>query len=262
MGVLNVTPDSFSDGGVYLDTESAVERGQAMANEGADILDIGGVSTRPGAEAVAPEVECERILPVVQALAEHTETPLSVDSTTYDTARRCLDLGASVLNDVSCLRAEPRLADLAAQTGAGLVLMHSRGTPQTMRSLAVYDDLLGEVQQELQDAVDESLRRGVRQEQLMLDPGIGFAKNPEQSLELLRLLPRLYEMGYPLLVGTSRKSFIGHVTGREVDDRMAGTAASVAACIWGGAAVVRVHDVREMRDVARVTDAIVSAAPV
>ena len=259
MGVLNVTPDSFSDGGRFHAPGEAVACALELVEAGADMLDIGGVSTRPGASTVPLEEELRRVVPVVEELAKRCDVPLSVDTVSLEVAQRSLETGAHILNDVSGLREEPRLADLAAQWKAGLILMHSRGTPETMQSLAVYDDLLGEVCDELLTSIDLSLCRGVSREQLVLDPGIGFAKTAEQNLELLRRMSRLLELGYPLLLGTSRKSFIGHVTGRDVGGRLAGTAASVAVGILGGASVVRVHDICEIRDVADIVDAVLQS---
>ncbi len=262
MGIINVTPDSFSDGGRFMDLDAALSHADTLLEEGADILDIGGVSTRPGSKPVPVQEELERVVPVIEGLVKRFNVPLSVDTTSYEVAQRSLDCGAVILNDVSGLRADVRLAELAATTGSGLVLMHSRGTPETMKSLAVYEDVVAEVTLELRTAADRCLECGMAYGQLVLDPGLGFAKTPAQNLILLRNLPALLSMDYPILIGPSRKSFIGEVTGKDVSHRMAGTAASVALAIAGGASIVRVHDVNEMKDVACVSDAILGAGSV
>lgn len=257
MGVLNITPDSFSDGSRWLDPDRAVERALQMVDEGADIIDVGGESTRPGAPPVDPETERRRILPVITRLAPILPIPLSVDTTKVAVAAAALDAGASIINDISGLTFEPDMTSCAARTGCGVVLMHTRGTPQTMQMDTRYDDLLGEVISRLGDSVSHAIEGGVSPDSIVVDPGIGFGKDWRGNLELLRRLPEIARrLPYPLLVGTSRKSFIGVVTGRGVGDRLFGTAATVALAVQGGASVVRVHDVREMRDVADMAAAI------
>lgn len=259
MGILNVTPDSFSDGGCFIEPPKAIAHAERMVEEGADLIDIGAVSTRPGSQSVPVEDECRRLLLIVEELCQRLSVPISIDTSSSQVAKTCLDLGISIINDITALRTDPAIADLAATTGAGLVLMHSRGTPQTMSLLTDYENVCLDVCRELQSGIDISLNRGVKREQLVVDPGIGFAKTAEQNLTILRYLPQMLQLELPILVGTSRKSFLGFVTGRPVNERLAATGASVAMAILGGASIVRVHDVREMRDVARVVDAVLSS---
>jgi len=247
MGILNVTPDSFYDGGLHFEPADAVQRGLRMAAEGADLVDVGGESTRPGAEPVGAEEEWSRIGPVVEGLAVEGSVPVSVDTTKSEVARRALDAGASVLNDVSGLRFDAELADLAAATGAGLVLMHMRGTPRTMQEDTEYDDLMGEIRGFLDSAVARARERGCRPEQLVVDPGIGFGKSARGSLELIARLGELTSLGPPVLVGPSRKSFIGETLGLPAEERLEGTLAACVAAWERGARVFRVHDVREAR---------------
>jgi len=259
MGVLNLTPDSFSDGGLYADPGWAVARAEEMAEEGADLIDVGGESTRPGGAPVAAAEELRRIIPVIQALAGRVSVPLSVDTTKAEVARAALDCGAEVVNDISGLRFDPSLADEAARAGAGLVLMHSRGEAATLHEQPPVADVLAEVTRGLRRSVEEAARRGVRRECLALDPGVGFGKSFEQNLEILARLDRLAAefAGFPLLVGTSRKSFIGRLLGGAPPaGRLHGTMATVAAAVLRGAHIVRVHDVRAAVETARVADAI------
>ena len=266
MGVLNVTPDSFSDGGRYFpdagrfDSEAAADHGLRLFAEGADIVDVGGESTRPGGAArVEPAEEMRRVVPVLRRLRGQGAGWLSVDTTRAEVAAAALDAGADLVNDVSGFRFDPALAALVARRGVPAVLMHLRGGFEEMHRRPSYDDVAGEVASELRQRMEEARQAGVREEQLILDPGLGFAKEAEHSLEVLRHLPDLGELGRPLLVGPSRKSFIGKVLDLPVGERLMGTAAAVAACVLGGAHVVRVHDVREMVQVTRLCDAIVSA---
>jgi dihydropteroate synthase len=260
MGVLNVTPDSFSDGGRYTGTEAAMARGLEMFEEGADIVDVGGESTRPGGAARVDEgEECRRVVPVIRGLRERGAGFVSVDTTKAGVARAALDAGADLVNDVSGFRFDPALAALLAQRQVPAVVMHVRGSFQAMHAAPSYRDVMGEVIAEL----DESLRRGeeagLPRRSMIVDPGIGFAKAAPHSLEVLGRLPELAALDRPILVGPSRKSFIGHVLDLPVGERLMGTAAAVAASVFGGAHLVRVHDVREMVQVARVCDAIVAA---
>jgi dihydropteroate synthase len=267
MGVLNVTPDSFSDAGQYFDRELAVERALEMEAEGADLIDIGGESTRPGSKPVSVEVELERVVPVLERLRGRLRVPVSIDTTKLEVARAGVELGAEMINDISGLRFEPRLAELAATSGAALVLMHSRATPETMQRIAPADDIFSEVTSGLQKAIDEALSRGVRREKLILDPGIGFGKTPEQNRQLINHLDRLVAaFNLPVLLGASRKSFIKrsldpllNVSRRdEQRERLAGTAASVAVGVLRGARLVRVHDVGTMVALVRLMEAIIS----
>lgn len=246
MGILNVTPDSFSDGGLYVEPGAAARRARAMVEAGADLVDVGGESTRPGAEAVDPDEEWSRIGPVLERL-EDLGVPVSVDTTRPEVARRALTAGASVLNDVSGLRTAPELAELAAEHGAGLVVMHMRGTPRTMQDDVVYDDLVGEVRAFLERAVDRAVDRGCRPEQVVVDPGVGFGKSVHGNLVLLRNSGAFAVRGRPVLVGPSRKSFIGGVLDLPVDERLEGTLAACVTAFVHGARVFRVHDVRQTR---------------
>jgi dihydropteroate synthase len=261
MAILNVTPDSFSDGSLYLDPARAVARAEEMEAEGADIIDIGGESTRPGAPAIAAQEEIDRVVPVIAALAKRSSIPISLDSWKGEVARRAMDAGAEIINDISGLTFDPSLAGVAAETGAALALMHTRGTPEGMQRDTVYGDLMGEVMEGLRRSVATALSAGVERERISVDPGIGFGKDSRGNLELLRRLREFGSLGLPLLVGTSRKSFIGAAIGREVDDRLFGTAATVALAVNNGASILRVHDVRAMRDVADMARAIMEEQP-
>ena len=265
MGVLNVTPDSFSDGGKFGDVDQAINRALDIEAEGADILDIGGESTRPGSLAVSAEEEAARIFPVLQQLQGRLRIPISVDTTKLEIARGAIQRGAEIINDISGLRFETGLADLAAEAGAALVLMHSRGTPETMQKLPPVEDIFAEVISELRWSVEQATERGVQRSKLILDPGIGFGKTAQQNLQLINQLDRLTaEFNLPVLLGTSRKSFIKRtldeqMTATKRDDereRLAGTAASIAVGVLHGARIVRVHDVAEMTAVVRLTEAI------
>ena len=255
MGVVNVTPDSFSDGGRFLDTAAAIEQGRRLAEAGADILDIGGESTRPGAPSVGAEAECRRVVPVIEALAAEVGVPISIDTSKAEVARRALDAGATMLNDVTALRGEPAMARLAAEAAVPVAVMHMKGTPRTMQKDPRYDDLMGEIVAWLRASIAMAVDAGVAAEQVVVDPGIGFGKTVAHNLEILRRLPELRSLGRPILLGTSRKSFIGATLGTPVGERLLGTAATVAFGIERGAHIVRVHDVAEMRQVARMTDA-------
>jgi dihydropteroate synthase len=256
MGVLNVTPDSFSDGGDHADVDAAVAHGLALFEAGADVVDVGGESTRPGAAQIDSAEERRRVVPVVHALRAQGAGPISVDTTKAEVAAAALDAGADMVNDVSGLRFDPAMGPLIAERGVPAVLMHLRGSFRTMHREPRYRDVMGEVATELREALARAERAGVRAEQTIVDPGLGFAKDAGHTLEVLRRLPELAVLGRPVLVGPSRKSFIGRVLERPAGERVLGTAAAVAACVLAGAHVVRVHDVREMVDVARMCDAI------
>jgi dihydropteroate synthase len=252
MGILNVTPDSFWDGGRYFDRRAAVAAGRRMAEAGAAVVDVGGESTRPGAEDVDEREERRRVVPVVRMLAR-CGIRVSVDTRKASVAKAALEAGARIVNDVSALTHDPRMAQVVARSGAHVVLMHMRGTPRTMRSLACYTDVVRDVARELRLALRRALRAGIPRGKIVLDPGIGFAKTAGQSLELIRRLSELRSLGCPILVGPSRKSFIGETLERPVERRLAGTAAAVAVSVLQGAAVLRVHDVEEMHDVVRLS---------
>ena len=261
-GVLNVTPDSFSDGGRYLDPPSAVERAGELIAQGADGIDVGGESTRPGARAVALEVELERVLPVIEAIGSRWDVPISIDTTKAEVAQAALERGASTINDVSAGRLDPQMLPLAAETGCELVLMHMRGTPRDMQVDPRYGDVVSDVLEFLRERAGAALAAGVAPERLWIDPGIGFGKGLEHNLELLRRLAELRSLGLPLYVGVSRKSFIGKLNsqsgrgGEPAEARLGGTAAAVAACVRAGAEALRVHDVAIMAEAARVARAI------
>ncbi|QEM68083.1 dihydropteroate synthase [Geobacter sp. FeAm09] len=259
MGILNATPDSFSDGGSFLDPHKAVERALEMEAEGADIIDIGGESTRPGAPEVPAAEELRRIAPIIELLAGRLSRPISVDTWKSEVARGALAAGAEIINDISGFSFDPAMAPLAAESGAGVALQHTRGTPDRMQTRTDYADLLGEVIAGLRCSVECAVAAGVERGRIVIDPGIGFAKDTAGNLEILRRLREFASLGLPLLVGTSRKAFIGKTLGRETGERMVGTAATVALAIANGAAVVRVHDVREMRDAADMAHAIITS---
>lgn len=261
MAILNITPDSFSDGGTHLDVDRAVAAGLRMVAEGADILDIGGESTRPGAESVGAEEELRRVLPVVEKLTSLTSAVISIDTYKAVVGREAVARGAAIINDISGLLYEPDLASVAADTGAGLILMHTRGRSHQMYELAVYTDVVAEVRTELEDAVARAASAGVSRRSIVLDPGFGFAKRAGHSYSLLARLPELAALDLPLLSGPSRKSFLKEPLGERLPaEREWGTAAAVAASILGGAHIVRVHNVAAMTDVVRVADRIRAAA--
>jgi dihydropteroate synthase len=258
MGVLNVTPDSFSDRGRYFDADAAVARAVQMAGDGADVIDLGGESSRPGAEPVSAEDETGRVVPVISELVQRIGVPISIDTTKADVARAALDAGASIVNDISGASFDPDMPTVIAERGCPAVLMHIKGTPRDMQHQPAYEDLMGEICGYLRARIAALVEAGVDERVLMVDPGIGFGKTVEHNLEILRRLRELKSMGRPILVGTSRKSTIGKVLGDlPADQRMEGTAATVAIAIANGGDVVRVHDVKEMARVSRMADAIV-----
>jgi dihydropteroate synthase len=260
-GVVNVTPDSFYDGGAHASTDAAVSHGEALTAHGADVLDVGGESTRPRSERVPAEVELARILPVIQRLAD-TGAVISVDTYKARVAREAVKAGASVINDISGLMLDPELATVAAETEATLILGHLRGDPATMQEGIAFSDVVSEVIYDLRTSMRMAIQAGVRAERIWIDPGIGFGKSPQHSLALLHEVARLREeLGYPLLVGPSRKSFIGAVTGQPVEERLLGTCAAVAAVIRAGADAVRVHDVAALLPAIQVADAICRGLP-
>ena len=257
MGILNVTPDSFSDGGLYAEPERAVEHAVEMIKAGADIIDVGGESTRPGADPVSAEEERRRVLPVIQALRRRSDVLISIDTYKAEVARAALDAGADIVNDISGLGFDEEMPGVVASTGAGLVLMHIRGTPRTMQQNPVYRDVVREIGETFAERLAKAEKAGISPEQVVLDPGIGFGKKLQHNLEILRRLKEFRRFGRPILIGPSRKSFIGAILDLPPDQRLEGTAAAVAVGIANGADVVRVHDVREMVRVVRVADAIV-----
>jgi dihydropteroate synthase len=261
MGILNVTPDSFSDKGLYFAPQAAVDRAWQIAEEGADILDIGGESTRPGSLGVSVEEELRRVMPTLEVLAKGAKypIPISVDTTKSQVAKAALECGASIINDISSLQKDPALGIEAAKYNAALVLMHMRGEPADMQSIAPSMDILRDIDNWAQEAVARAQISGVSSNKIVLDPGIGFGKTATQNMEILRNLDRLAAAGFPVLVGTSRKSFIGSISKKPAGELILGTCATVAASIIYGAHIVRVHDVTAVREVADVVDAIVKA---
>lgn len=256
MGILNVTPDSFSDGGRFLDRDKAVERGLAMAREGADIIDVGGESTRPGALPVPPEEEADRVVPVIRELAAATKALLSVDTRKAAVARRALEAGAHIVNDVSALAHDPAMPETVRDFQAGAVLMHMQGEPATMQNKPAYDNVVDDVERHLEQRLEAATAAGVAREALAVDPGIGFGKTLAHNLRLLAGLDRLRRFRRPIVIGVSRKSFIGRLTGREAPDRLAGSLAAMTCAVLRGAHVARVHDVQASLDAIRIVNAI------
>ena len=256
MGVVNVTPDSFSDGGRYLDPDAAVAHALRLVEEGADLLDIGAESTRPGADPVDEAEERRRAISVVAAVAKAVRVPISIDTSKASVAQAALDVGAVVVNDVTALRGDPAMVEVIVRMGAGIVLMHMSGTPRTMQQHPCYEDVVGELSAFFDERIHFAMSRGVVQKQIVLDPGIGFGKLLEHNLTLLAQLDRFTGLGCPLLVGVSRKAFLGQLVDRPVQERQWATAAAVAMAVERGAGILRVHDVRAMREVMQVTMAI------
>jgi len=260
MGILNVTPDSFSDGGQFLDTGKAVERGIKMAAEGAAIIDIGAESSRPGAETVGADEQIKRAIPVIKALAERIDLPISIDTYNYDVAVAALDAGASMINDITALSDE-RVGRLAAERQVPVVLMHMKGAPKTMQVEPKYNDVVREVLEFLLKRAERAQKFGITKERIFIDPGIGFGKTVEHNLLLLRDIDKFVASGYRVLAGPSRKRFLGEITGKEEPkDRIFGTAAAVAVCAAAGVSILRVHDVVEMMDVINVVNSIIQPA--
>jgi len=247
MGIVNVTPDSFSDGGEFLDAEAAIAHGAELAAEGADILDVGGESTRPGAVAVGAGEEKRRVVPVIEALAGRATAPVSIDTSKAEVAAAAIEAGASIVNDVTAL-ADPDMAPLLADRGAELVLMHMRGSPRTMQVDPVYDDVVDDIRAFLAQRIERATAAGIDEEKIWIDPGIGFGKTTEHNLELLRRLAELRDLGRPIMVGTSRKGFIGSLTGADVGERLGGTIATCVLAVANGADALRVHDVGPVRE--------------
>jgi len=257
MGILNVTPDSFSDGGRYLDLKAALARARRLVEEGADIIDIGGESTRPGADPVPLAEELRRAIPVVEAVREEfPEVCLSIDTYKARVAEEALRSGADLINDVSALRFDPEMASVAAEYDVPVVLMHMKGTPKTMQQDPRYSNVMGEILAFLNERIEWAVSQGISYEKIIIDPGIGFGKRPEHNTEILRRLGELRSLGRPILLGTSRKSFLGALSGRPVEERLEETIASVVIGVLNGADIVRVHDVRAVRYALTVADAI------
>jgi len=256
MGILNVTPDSFSDGGKYLDLEQAVVQGLKLAEDGADFIDVGGESTRPGSEMVMVEEEIRRVVPVIKTLSKKVNIPISIDTYKSDTADAALQAGAVIVNDISAMTFDAQMASVAAKYRASVILMHMKGAPKTMQENPVYENVTKEIKQFLSERLFAAREAGI--EQMIVDPGIGFGKMFEHNIQLLQELKSFTSFGYPVLVGPSRKSFLGAILHLPANERMEGTAAVVTSAILNGANIIRVHDVKEMKRVAMVTDALKS----
>ena len=258
MGVLNVTPDSFSDGGRFLDPEAAVAHGKRLATEGADLVDVGGESTRPGAVPVSAGEERRRVIGVIEALACELQVPLSIDTSKAAVARAALEAGASFVNDVAALRGDPEMAGVVAEAGVDVCLVHMKGEPRTMQDDPRYDDVVGEVRGFLEERLEAAVAAGIAEGRVWLDPGIGFGKTLDHNLELIRRLDEIVAIGRPVVFGASRKRFIGHLTGRPESERVAGTVATNVLALERGATMFRVHDVAANRDALRVATATLS----
>ena len=256
MGILNITPDSFSDGGRFFDADRAVAQAERMAEEGADLIDVGGESTRPGSDPVSAEEEARRIIPVIERVVARTKVPVSVDTTRATTAEKALDAGAQMVNDVSALRADARMGPLVAERGAPVALMHMLGTPKTMQTNPTYDDVVSDIRTFLAGRVAAAEAFGIPREQIVIDPGFGFGKTLEHNLELLRRLDEFAELRLPVMIGTSRKSMLGRILDAAPDERVNGTSATTAVAVERGAVMVRVHDVRPALDVVKVMAAV------
>ncbi|XHX76963.1 MAG: dihydropteroate synthase [Stenomitos frigidus ULC029] len=258
MGVLNVTPDSFSDGGLFHQPEAAIAQARTLIAAGVDILDVGGQSTRPNAIEISLDEELGRVLPIIQAVRQESDIAISIDTTRATVAQAAIAAGADIINDISGATYDAEMLPAVANLGVPIVLMHIRGTPQTMQQLTDYDDLINDILTFLKARIDAAIACGVDRSRIAIDPGIGFAKTYAQNLEILRRLPQFHALGYPLLVGASRKSFIGHILNQpDPQQRVWGTAAACCAAIAGKADLLRVHDVKEMKDVCRVADALI-----
>ena len=260
LGIVNVTPDSFSDGGHHASPDDAVSHGIELVRQGADLLDIGGESTRPGSAPVPEDEELRRVLPVIRGLAGQVSVPLSVDTSKAEVARQCLAAGAHVINDVTALASDPAMPDVARETGAGLILMHMQGTPATMQLNPQYDDVVSDIIRFFQSRLHDLSTRGIAADRIALDPGIGFGKTPQHNLTLLARLAELRKLGRPVCLGVSRKGIIGRLTGQPVDQRLVGSVAALASPVLEGAAhIVRVHDVQATRDAVAVWTAVAEA---
>ncbi len=258
MGILNVTPDSFSDGGNYFSMDRAVEQALAMEADGADIIDIGGESTRPYADEVTLEQELDRVVPVIEKLSKIVKTPISIDTYKSEVAEAAIDAGAAIINDISALSFDSNMVSVAKKTDVPVILMHIKGTPKDMQNNPVYDDLMGEMKSFFNEAVSRAEAGGIAKEKLILDPGIGFGKTADHNLEILRDLKEFESLGLPLLLGSSRKTFIGKILDKEPENRDTGTMATVAAGIMNGAHIVRVHNVKMAMETVKVMDAILA----
>ena len=259
MGILNITPDSFSDGGRFLNHSEALDHAKQMVDEGADIIDVGGESTRPGAQPASLEEEYGRVIPFIEKLAPQVEVPISIDTTKAEVAKDALEAGAAIINDISALRFDPQMASLASEQGVPVVLMHMRGTSETMQHNLVYDSLISEIYSFLKERIEYAESVGIDSQKIIIDPGIGFGKSvPDGNLSIIKNLSSFKDLGKPILVGTSRKAFIGNVLNLGVEEREEGTAATISLAISNGAHIVRVHDVGKMKRVVKMVDAVLA----
>jgi dihydropteroate synthase len=256
MGVLNVTPDSFSDGGQYLESNTAIERGFTMAREGADIIDVGGESTRPYSRKITISEELDRVVPVIEGLRKELAIPISIDTCKGEVAQEALRVGASMINDISALRFDPDMASIAAEAGVPVILMHMKGMPENMQKNPTYGDLIPEIFDFLEDAIERSVSAGIKRDLIIVDPGIGFGKTFDHNLKIIKELSRFEALERPVLLGTSNKAFIGHILGKEVSERDTGTMATIAYGVINGANIVRVHNVRKAVETVRMIEAI------
>ena len=256
MGVLNVTPDSFSDGGKYFQRDKAIAHGLSMAKDGADIIDVGGESTRPYSEKISAEEELDRVIPVIQALSKGVEIPISIDTCKAEVARQALKAGASMINDISALRFDPEMISVAAETGVPVILMHMQGTPTDMQKNPTYRNLIPDILDFLKSAMDKGVAGGIKKEMIIVDPGIGFGKTFDHNLQIIGELGAFNVLERPILLGASNKSFIGHILRKEPDERETGTMAAVAAGVLNGAHIVRVHNVKKTLETVKMIDAI------
>ncbi len=256
MGILNITPDSFSDGGSYDGVEEAVRRAQEMVEEGAHIIDVGGESSRPGAEYVPEEEELLRVLPVIRRLVQEIDVPISIDTYKAGVAKACIQAGAHIINDISGFKGDPDMANVAARLGVPCILMHMRGTPKTMQDNLHYHSFMENLREELSESVEMAAEAGIEKKNIILDPGVGFSKSSDHNLEIIKNIKELKRMGYPLLVGASRKRFIGEILDATADERLEGSLAVAVISSWEGAGILRVHDVKETVRALKVTDAI------
>ena len=256
MGILNVTPDSFSDGGMYYNATQAIEFALQMEEEGADIIDVGGESTRPGAKTVELQKECDRILPVIEGIRTKSDILISIDTYKSEVARKSIATGAGMVNDISGMTFDPNMVDVIKDSGLPVVIMHIKGTPKNMQKNPYYEDLMQELTEYFEERKKFARAKGILDQQIILDPGIGFGKRLQDNFQLLRELKKIVDMGFPVLIGPSKKSFIGLTLDLPIDQRLEGTAAAVTTGILKGARIVRVHDVKEMKRVALITDSI------
>ena len=256
MGILNVTPDSFADGGRYLQKDKAIEHALAMARDGADIIDIGGESTRPYSQKTSLDEEIDRIIPVIQVLSQELTIPISIDTYKVEVAKQALKAGASIINDISAFRFDPEMISVAAEAGVPVVLMHMKGTPSDMQVNPTYDNLITEIVDFLKHAIDRAVKGGVRKDMIIADPGIGFGKSFDHNLQIIKGLAQFHSLERPILLGTSRKAFIGHILNKDVDERDAGTMATIAAGVMEGAHIIRVHNVKKALETVKIIEAI------